>query len=573
MKTGDAKTTLEADFVIVGAGSAGCVLANRLTASGRHKVILLEAGRDQAPDRIDPAIQASYPRVAYFDPANLWTDLRVYTTNRKIANAVPKRYEQARLMGGGSSINDMQANRGLPCDYDGWMQDGAVGWGWHDVLPYFRRLERDMDFGGPLHGDKGPIPIRRILPGVWPGFSRAAAEAMQAEGYTALRDQNGEFEDGYFPVAISNAYDRRVSASTGYLDNATRGRPNLTILTDVFVTRVMTRGSKVLGVEATRSSGHLAVTATQTILCAGALHSPAILLRAGIGPAAHLKAMGIEVLADRQGVGQNLQEHPTISVSALISQGARLQPSLHRHIHVGLRYSSSLTDTGGGDMYMAAVSKTGWHAVGKQLGSLVTWLNKPFSRGNVSLQSASPRNEPMVEFNMLADPRDRMRLAEGFRLAARLFGQSALRSVSNDPFPTSYSERVRDLGIQSRKNAVLTSILAAGLDGPAWMRRGLIRHLVTEGPPIEALLKDDALLDDFLMSSVHGLWHPVGSCRMGRADDPQSVVSSSGKVIGMEGIRVADASVMPSIPRANTNIPTIMVAERMSDLILSENLP
>ena len=246
---------------------------------------------------------------------------------------------------------------------------------------------------------------------------------------------------------------------------------------------------------------------------------------------------------------------------------ARLEAALRRHIHVALRYSSGLAGAPEQDMYMVAISKTGWHPVGCCLGSLLTWINKPYSRGAVKLTSADPDAELDVAFNLLADHRDAERLKNGLVFIARLFEDPAMGQVAYDPFPTSYSERVRDLAKVTAKNKVLTTVLGRLLGGPAVLRRALINTVIAEGAGLAELLRDDDKLDTFVREKVHGVWHASGTCRMGAAEDRDAVVDTGGRVIGVDGLAVVDASVMPWVPRANTNLPTLMIAEKMADAL------
>ena len=217
------------DDVIVGGGSAGCVVASRLSANRTRRVLLVEAGTDTVPGAEPAEILDSYPMPLFFGDRYIWPGLTASAGRTGNAAAVSRAYEQARVMGGGSSINVQSANRGLPRDYDEWRDLGAEGWGWDDVLPYFRKLETDLDFAGPLHGNNGPIPIRRISQPDWPPFGAAVGAAFAASGVPFRQDQNSEFEDGIFPPAFSNRNDRRVSSAAAYLDEATRRRGNLTI--------------------------------------------------------------------------------------------------------------------------------------------------------------------------------------------------------------------------------------------------------------------------------------------------------------------------------------------------------
>ena len=558
------------DTIIVGGGSAGSVMAHRLSARSAHKVLLCEAGQDTPPGNEPPEIRDSYSGKAYFDPRFHWTELKVTTQivshNNPEADRPPlRKYEQARVLGGGSSINGQMANRGAPTDYAEWEARGASGWNWNDVLPFFKKVERDLDWDGPFHGKDGRIPVRRIPQQHWTGHSQAMGEACKLAGYAFLPDQNGEFVDGYFPVTHSNQDEQRVSAAMGYLDRETRKRSNLTISTDTVVRELLFEGTRCVGVKALVDGREQEFRGREIILSCGAIHSPAHLLRAGIGPVGHLKEMGIPVLMGLAGVGQRLMDHPSIALSSFVRRGARMNEHTRRHVQVGLRYSSGLAGTPAGDMFVAVLSQSAWHAVGAQIASLLTFVNKTYSEtGQVKLASRNPQAEPVVEFNLLSDRRDLERLMNGFRKMAALQMSAPLQAVTDKPFPASYTDRVRKIGVVNTRNKVLTSIAAMLMDGPAALRHAMIDNFIVEGFTFEQVMTDDEALEAFVRKATIGVWHASCSLRMGRADDPMAVVDTQGRVKGVQGLRVVDASIFPVVPCANTNFPTLMAAEKIA---------
>jgi 5-(hydroxymethyl)furfural/furfural oxidase len=258
-------------------------------------------------------------------------------------------------------------------------------------------------------------------------------------------------------------------------------------------------------------------------------------------------------------------------VSAYVKPHARINEFTRRHIHVGLRYSSGLPGMHEGDMFVVSVTKSAWHAVGQRIASFLTAVYHTASeRGEVKLTSKDWRDEPLAEFNLLSDRRDLERLMDAFRRLGKLYATPEMQAVTSDPFPASYSERVRKVGTVNAKNKLLTGLAGIMLDGPSALRTYLIRNFITEGFKFEELMADDEACEAFVRKAAIGVWHASCSCRMGADGDPMAVTDSQGRVRGIEGLRVCDASIFPLVPCANTNFPTLMTAEKIADTILQE---
>jgi len=463
-------------------------------------------------------------------------------------------------------VQGMFAVRGLPEDYDEWRACGAAGWDWQEVLPYFNKLEHDLDFSGPMHGSSGPIPIRRNPADSWPPFSKAVGAAIVRRGFRSFEDYNADFGEGLSSMPMANLADRRVSASMGYLSVAVRRRSNLTIVPNASAQRLEIENNRICGVIARTASGPQRFFGKDTILSCGALRTPALLLSSGIGPAEHLRGVGVAVVHDLPGVGRNLQNHPKVQDIAVHLPRSSMQPRRQHTLGQNcLRYSSHAAGCPPKDMFITSLNKASWHPLGKRIGIIAVVVHKPYSKGYVELASADPSKAPRICFNTLSDERDFERLVAGLRDVLRLLVDPEVAAVRNEAF-LPQGKIVAKLAKRGPSAWFQAYGIKSLFDIPP-LRRTLLKDLTLN---INEVIGNEAALRAMVRQRVELSRHVCGTCKMGRADDPQSVVDTHGRVHGVNGLRVVDASIFPTLMRANTHLPVLMVAEKMADHIKAD---
>jgi 5-(hydroxymethyl)furfural/furfural oxidase len=553
-----------ADVLIVGAGSAGAALAAQLSAEPKLRVLLVEAGQDTPPGAVPGDIQDIFPS-SFVNRSYFWPNLTASMTD----GDAPRPFPQARVMGGGSSVMGMIALRGLPSDYDAWEAMGARNWGWRDVLPYFRALTCDLDRPAPERNAGGPNIIRRLPREKWPLYMRRIERAVLALGMESHSDINETSADGFFATPLSQDRERATSAGC-YLTRDVRARPNLKILVETLVLNLRFDGNRVCGVTVERGGNTELLSASEVVVCAGAINTAAILLRAGIGCADELERIGITPIADRPGVGRNYQNHSLLHFAMTLEPLSRLSHDDRHYTMASLRFSSALEGCPAGDLFLYFIGRVSNRPFGTRMGMIAAALYAPFSRGSVTLRSREPDVPPLVSQRLLSDPRDAKRMVIATRFAEKLIVDQALKGCFREVYLLPRDPPLRLINDAGVVGAVKALAGAAVLRAPSPLRRAVIERAIAPGRLLAHRDLHAPLSEQEILAASGTMFHPSCTCAMGAEDDKMAVVDATCRVYGVRGLRVADASIMPKLPSANTNIPTLMIAERAAEFIRAD---